>query len=57
VTGAEILAFLSAFTQLAASPEGQAIIALVLLKTNFPVEKVATHADALKPAPAPNERT
>ena len=49
-----ILAFMQVFTALAASPEGQAIIHLLLLKTNFPVDQVAAHAAALKPAPEPN---
>jgi hypothetical protein len=57
MTSAAIIAFLTSFAQLSASSEGQAIIALALANTNFPVEKVAAHADALKPAPAPNERT
>ena len=56
MTAAGILAFLDSFSKLAATPEGQAIIALALHKTNFPVEKVATHAAALKPAPEVNEQ-
>jgi hypothetical protein len=57
MTTAAIIAFLTSFNQLSGSAEGQAIIALALSQTNFPVEKVAAHADALKPAPPPNERT
>ena len=55
MTATAIMAFLTAFGTLAGTAEGQAIIALALSKTNFPVDKVQAHADALKPAPAVNE--